>query len=387
MVRVARARLTALEVGVHGSLTWVETQAHVALWAVTSSPLFLANDVREGYMQQRLVDLMVNSAMLEVNQQYAGFAGDRLWSNATGKELWAKPLPAGAVGAVLFNRNGTTAGCRNPKRALDIPCDDDPVLVHEGSQTMELEFASLPRRWLGLDTRATEPPAAIICNVSDILPATASNTSGPAHEKPLGIFKSKFTAVVPPHGVSFVRVSSCRHEERANPATTLSRSTSLAQATQQQQQQQLISVDPSGPGLRFDGHGGLSAGASSRLLFDYKPTVRSEILDYLYKPKFGANLHVCKVEIGVSLSTWGRAAVTASFSPSLSHWLRLRLCLRQVAIRSPPTARSPATCTPATTSTAREGTSSVSGVTAYSQRSKWRWAGRELMRGGSCAQG
>eukprot|EP01047_Picozoa_sp_COSAG01_P020104 COSAG01_NODE_1136_length_11548_cov_30.375404_16_plen_106_part_00 len=62
--------------------------------------------------------------------------------------------------------------------------------------------------------------------------------------------------------------------------------------------EQTISVDPAGPGLRYDGHGGLSAGASSRLLFDYAPAVRSEILDYLYKPHFGANLHVCKVEIG-----------------------------------------------------------------------------------------
>ena len=45
----------ALEVGVPGGMTWEETKSHVALWAITSSPLFLANDVREGYMQQRLV--------------------------------------------------------------------------------------------------------------------------------------------------------------------------------------------------------------------------------------------------------------------------------------------------------------------------------------------
>ena len=242
----AWAFLDALEVGVHGPLTWVETQAHVALWAVTSSPLFLANDVREGYMQQRLVDLMVNRAMLDVNQQYAGFAGDRLWTNATGKELWAKPLPAGAVGAVMFNRNGSTAGCRNPsKRALDTPCDDDPILVHEGAQTIELKFESLPRQWLGLDTRATdpEPPkATIICNISDIFPSTASNASGPAHAKPLGTYTDKFTAVVPPHGVSFVHVSSCRYKEtRDDPnSATLSLSTSPAQAIQPQREQQGI---------------------------------------------------------------------------------------------------------------------------------------------------
>ena len=71
-------------------MTWAESQAHVALWAITSSPLFLANDVREGHMQQRLVDMMTNRAMIAVNQNYssdAGFSGDRIWSNATGKEL------------------------------------------------------------------------------------------------------------------------------------------------------------------------------------------------------------------------------------------------------------------------------------------------------------
>jgi hypothetical protein len=59
-----------------------------------------------------------------------------------------------------------------------------------------------------------------------------------------------------------------------------------------------VTIDPAGPGLTYDGAGGLSAGASSRLLYDYAPEVASEILDYLYKPKFGANMHICKVEIG-----------------------------------------------------------------------------------------
>ena len=59
-----------------------------------------------------------------------------------------------------------------------------------------------------------------------------------------------------------------------------------------------ISIDAATGGLNFDGHGGLSAGASSRLLYDYEQSVRSEILDYLFKPNFGAALHVCKVEVG-----------------------------------------------------------------------------------------
>ena len=60
-----------------------------------------------------------------------------------------------------------------------------------------------------------------------------------------------------------------------------------------------ITVSSAADGLRFDGNGGLSAGASSRLLFDYVEPQRSEILDYLNKPKFGAGLPVRG-------SGWGR---------------------------------------------------------------------------------
>lgn len=45
----------------------------------------------------------------------------------------------------------------------------------------------------------------------------------------------------------------------------------------------------------YDGHGALSAGASSRLLWDYDEPYRSHILDYLFKPGFGASLHMLKV--------------------------------------------------------------------------------------------
>ena len=58
-------------------------------------------------------------------------------------------------------------------------------------------------------------------------------------------------------------------------------------------------VDPEAEfGFPYDGHGALSAGASSRLLYDYEEPARSEILDYLYLPRFGASLHHVKVEIG-----------------------------------------------------------------------------------------
>merc|ERR1712139_86607 len=87
-----------------GGLTWEESKTHLAIYAVTSQPLFLGNDIRPGFMQPRLLDLMLNRDMLAVNQQYTGFAGDRMWTGAVGKEIWAKPLPNHRTAVVLFNR-------------------------------------------------------------------------------------------------------------------------------------------------------------------------------------------------------------------------------------------------------------------------------------------
>ena len=53
-------------------------------------------------------------------------------------------------------------------------------------------------------------------------------------------------------------------------------------------QTQLIKVNLEIKGRTFEGIGALSAGASTRLLKDYKEPYRSQILDFLFKPKFGA---------------------------------------------------------------------------------------------------
>uniref|UniRef100_A0A4W4G808 Galactocerebrosidase n=1 Tax=Electrophorus electricus TaxID=8005 RepID=A0A4W4G808_ELEEL len=72
--------------------------------------------------------------------------------------------------------------------------------------------------------------------------------------------------------------------------------------------------DRIGLGRRFDGIGGLSGGgATSRLLINYNESYRSQILDYLFKPNFGASLHILKVEIG------GDAQTTDGTEPSHMH--------------------------------------------------------------------
>ncbi|XP_072424371.1 galactocerebrosidase isoform X2 [Chiloscyllium punctatum] len=72
--------------------------------------------------------------------------------------------------------------------------------------------------------------------------------------------------------------------------------------------------DEGGLGPQFDGIGGLSGGgATSRLLVNYPEPYRSQILDYLFKPNFGASLHILKVEIG------GDAQTTDGTEPSHMH--------------------------------------------------------------------
>ena len=59
-----------------------------------------------------------------------------------------------------------------------------------------------------------------------------------------------------------------------------------------------IQLDGASPGRVFEGIGAVSAGASTRLLPDYPEPQRSQILDFLFKPKFGAGFQHLKVEIG-----------------------------------------------------------------------------------------
>lgn len=56
-------------------------------------------------------------------------------------------------------------------------------------------------------------------------------------------------------------------------------------------------------GSIFQGIGALSAGASSRLLIDYPEPYRSQILDYLFKPGYGAALQHLKIEIGADVNS------------------------------------------------------------------------------------
>ncbi|MEW9552972.1 ricin-type beta-trefoil lectin domain protein [Nonomuraea sp. NPDC050783] len=75
-----------------------------------------------------------------------------------------------------------------------------------------------------------------------------------------------------------------------------------------------ITINGGSGGRTFDGVGAISGGGgNSRLLIDYPEPQRGQILDYLFKPGYGAAMQILKVEIG------GDTNSTSGAEPSHRH--------------------------------------------------------------------
>lgn len=85
-------------------LTFIEGRTQFALWCVTSSPLLLGFDATN--VSADVVAVVGNKGAIDVNQLWAGFAGDRIWQDGN-FEAWAKPQPHGVVAIVVVNRGET----------------------------------------------------------------------------------------------------------------------------------------------------------------------------------------------------------------------------------------------------------------------------------------
>lgn len=75
-----------------------------------------------------------------------------------------------------------------------------------------------------------------------------------------------------------------------------------------------VTIDGASGGRTFDGVGAISGGGgNSRLLIDYPEPQRGQVLDYLFKPGYGASLQILKAEIG------GDTNSTSGAEPSHQH--------------------------------------------------------------------
>jgi O-glycosyl hydrolase len=101
--------------------------------------------------------------------------------------------------------------------------------------------------------------------------------------------------------VGITSTAAARWAPPRRPAPRLSGSPGpfVAPATSAKSTTTSIAVNGAATGRQFDGVGAISGGGgNSRYLIDYPEQQRNDILDYLFKPDYGAALQILKVEIG-----------------------------------------------------------------------------------------
>lgn len=78
----------------------IDYQTEFSFWCLFSAPLVISTDIRDLSNKQQIL----NSEAIQVNQEWAGAAGDRVSSKIDGGEVWCKPL-SNSWATILYNSN------------------------------------------------------------------------------------------------------------------------------------------------------------------------------------------------------------------------------------------------------------------------------------------
>jgi alpha-galactosidase len=90
-----------LEVGVRGTLSNIENRAHIAMWAMLSSPLMAGNDITT--MNDGVRDVLTAPDVIALNQDPLADQAQRIVDNGD-TEVWVKQLADGSRAVALLNR-------------------------------------------------------------------------------------------------------------------------------------------------------------------------------------------------------------------------------------------------------------------------------------------
>lgn len=137
----------------HPTLTVAEQESHMALWCIMTAPLILGNDVRNMGEVER--SILFNREAIAVDQDPS--EQGRKIKKVGEAEVWLKNLSDGSKAVALLNRDGK-------------------------EQTITLHAADIQMSG----------------------PMTIRNIF---RKKDLGVFTGSYSAVIPPHGVQFLKIS------------------------------------------------------------------------------------------------------------------------------------------------------------------------------------
>jgi len=88
------------------SLTQIESESQMALWAVMASPLLMSNDLRS--IPEWARQILINKEVIAVNQDPLGRQGSRISGKAGGPQVWLRQLYDSSFAAVLWNDGPTS---------------------------------------------------------------------------------------------------------------------------------------------------------------------------------------------------------------------------------------------------------------------------------------
>ena len=90
------------------TMDFVASRSEYTFWSLWSAPLLVATDVRALSEQKR--QILLNREVIAINQDESATAGNRLRSETSGAQLWARDLQNGDKAIVLFNGQRTAMG-------------------------------------------------------------------------------------------------------------------------------------------------------------------------------------------------------------------------------------------------------------------------------------
>jgi len=94
-----------LEVG-NGGMTTTEYRSHFSLWCMLAAPLMAGNDLKN--MSPEIKEILTNKEVIAVDQDPLGMQGRRVRKNGD-SEVWAKQMKDGSRAVVLLNRGASDA--------------------------------------------------------------------------------------------------------------------------------------------------------------------------------------------------------------------------------------------------------------------------------------
>mmetsp|Transcript_2852 Transcript_2852/g.4447 ORF Transcript_2852/g.4447 Transcript_2852/m.4447 type:complete len:438 (-) Transcript_2852:264-1577(-) len=169
-----------LIIGNSNCITMDEARTQFAVWSIVAAPLIMGNDLRNISLQAR--NLLLNREAIAIDQDPLGIPGTRLSSIENGPEVWRRYLSSGRQAVAVLNRNDYAY----------------------------LNFSLYLTRDLGW-------PRTTPAIVRNIFTYTNLGIFGGKHATPPIIYLRN----IPPHGVSFLRISPAADSSSALLKTTV----------------------------------------------------------------------------------------------------------------------------------------------------------------------